>query len=53
MHIDFHGKANRKGNREIDVGARAMEVVWKGHCEEVVLIKEAMTRTLNEAFAGL
>jgi hypothetical protein len=29
LHVDIHGKLNRKNDCEIDVGIRAMEVHWE------------------------
>lgn len=30
LHVDIHGKMNRKNNCEIDVGIRSMEAHWDG-----------------------
>ena len=29
LHVDVHGKLNRKNNCEVDVGIRSMEVHWE------------------------
>jgi hypothetical protein len=32
LHIDIHGKADRKDSCDIDVGIKSMEKHWKGDC---------------------
>lgn len=60
MHIDVHGKANRKTNRDIDIGRNAMLWHYKdgkksdSHYNKIVMnLVHHMTKEINKVFRNV
>ena len=52
LHIDIHGKVDRKDNLAIDVGCGAMEELWKDRKKEVTLLKKTICDEIQKSLEG-
>eukprot|EP01060_Flectonema_neradi_P008120 TRINITY_DN1579_c0_g1_i1.p1 TRINITY_DN1579_c0_g1~~TRINITY_DN1579_c0_g1_i1.p1 ORF type:complete len:406 (+),score=63.90 TRINITY_DN1579_c0_g1_i1:40-1218(+) len=52
LHIDVHGKVDRKDNLAIDVGCGAMEELWTDRKKETSLLKKTICDELQKSLEG-
>eukprot|EP01064_Diplonema_japonicum_P039013 TRINITY_DN966_c3_g1_i1.p1 TRINITY_DN966_c3_g1~~TRINITY_DN966_c3_g1_i1.p1 ORF type:complete len:399 (+),score=56.48 TRINITY_DN966_c3_g1_i1:69-1199(+) len=52
LHIDIHGKMDRKDNLDMDLGAGAMEAVWGRDHEVTKKVKQIATEEFRSVFLG-
>jgi hypothetical protein len=53
LHIDVHGKMDRKDNLDVDLGMAPMEYYWDGKEDELCeSLKNAIKKGIDSAFKG-
>jgi hypothetical protein len=52
LHVDVHGKVDRKDNLNLDLGIRPMEVLWP-HEDEIVTMKWRFVNEFKKVLDGI